>query len=64
MKKQDGHRSNGRLLLEFMRGSKLLFLVGILTSLAVTAADMLNPQLIRFTVDKVCATRAERRPHT
>lgn len=53
MKKQDSHRSNGRLLLEFMRGSKLLFLVGILTSLAVTAADMLNPQLIRFTVDKV-----------
>lgn len=27
--------------------------MGILTSLAVTAADMLNPQLIRFTVDKV-----------
>lgn len=46
-------RSNRRLMLEFLRGSKLLFLAGIIVSLGVTGADMLNPQLIRFTVDTV-----------
>lgn len=46
-------RGNGRLMLEFLHGSKLLFLAGIIVSLGVTGADMLNPQLIRFTVDNV-----------
>ena len=43
----------GKLLWEFMRGSKLYFLAGIIASLAVTGTDILNPQLIRFTVDSV-----------
>ena len=51
--KRSEKKGNGRLLYEFMRGSKLLFLGGIIASFAVTGADMLNPQLIRFTVDSV-----------
>lgn len=50
---QNGKRSTGRLLLRFMRGSKLLFVASILTSLALSFADMINPQIIRFTVDTV-----------
>lgn len=52
-KERNRKPGNWRLMLEFMRGSKLLFLAGIIVSLGVTGADMLNPQLIRFTVDTV-----------
>ncbi len=47
-----------RLLAMFLWGSELFFIISILTSLAVTAADMLTPQLIRFTVDTVIGGEA------
>lgn len=42
-----------RLLWQFMQGSKRYFIISILTSLAVTATDIVNPQLVRYTVDTV-----------
>lgn len=51
-------RGNGKLLWEFMRGSKFLFALGIIMSLAVTGSDMINPQLISYTVDTVLRQEA------
>jgi ATP-binding cassette subfamily B protein len=45
--------SKPQLLWQFLRGSKRYFLISILTSLAVTAADIINPQIVRYTVDTV-----------
>ncbi len=45
--------STVKLLYRFMKGSKLLFLGSVLISLALTFADMVNPQIIRYTVDTV-----------
>ncbi len=42
-----------KLLLRFLKGSRGFFAVSILTSLVLTAFDMVNPQIIRFTVDSV-----------
>ncbi len=42
-----------RLLLMFLDGSKRFFAVSILTSLILAALDIVNPQLIRYTVDTV-----------
>ncbi len=55
-------RSKGRLLLLFLQGSKRYFLIAILTSLIVAAADMINPQLIRYTVDTVIDTEPSALP--
>lgn len=42
-----------RLVLRFMRGSKRWFLLGLAASLLVTLIEMLNPQIIRATVDSI-----------
>ena len=42
---------NTGLLLRFLRGSKLLFVLSILCSALTTLVDMLNPQIIRGTID-------------
>lgn len=42
---------NTGLLLRFLRGSKLLFALSILCSALTTLVDMLNPQIIRGTID-------------
>ncbi len=42
-----------RLLFTFLDGSKRFFAVSIITSLVLAALDMVNPQLIRYTVDTV-----------
>ncbi len=53
IKKTKDGASTGALLYRFMRGSKLFFLFSVLTSLLLTFADMINPQIIRYTVDTV-----------
>ena len=45
------NNSNMELLLRFLRGSKLLFVLSILCSTLMTFVDMLNPQIIRGTID-------------
>lgn len=42
-----------RLVLRFMRGSKRWFVLGLAASLLVTLIEMLNPQIIRATVDSI-----------
>ena len=44
---------SGRLLLMFLNGSKRFFAVSIISSLILSAIDLVNPQIIRFTVDTV-----------
>ncbi len=44
-------KSNMRLLLRFLRGSKLLFILSIVCSALTTLVDMINPQIIRGTID-------------
>jgi len=60
--RQTGAMPRGRLLLLFLQGSKRFFLIGILTSLIVAGADMINPQLIRYTVDTVIDTEPSALP--
>ncbi len=51
-----GKIPRGKLLLLFLQGSKRFFLASILTSLMVAVTDMINPQLIRYTIDTVIGT--------
>ncbi len=51
-----------RLLLMFLDGSKCYFAASILTSLVLTALDMVNPQLIRYTVDTVIGSEPSSLP--
>ena len=44
-------RSQSKLLLQFLKGSKLLFVLSIFCSAMMTLIDMLNPQIIRGTID-------------
>lgn len=41
------------LILEFLQGSKHYFAISIISAIIVTTLDMLNPQLIRHTVDGI-----------
>lgn len=53
-KKKDGNMIPKRRLLSlFLQGSKRFFLISILTAVAMAALEMVNPQLIRYTVDTV-----------
>ncbi len=45
--------SKSKLLWRFLKGSKIFFAVSIITSVLLAAVDMINPQIIRFTVDTV-----------
>ncbi len=59
----DGARiPRGMLLLRFLVGSKRFFIAAILTSLVVAGADMINPQLIRYTVDTVIGSEPSALP--
>ena len=53
-----GKKSNVKLLLEFLKGSKLLFVLSILCSALMTFVDMLNPQIIRGTIDNAIGGKA------
>ena len=48
-----GSIQSGRLLLMFLDGSKRFFAVSMISSLVLSAIDLVNPQIIRFTVDTV-----------
>ena len=43
---QQNKKNNTQLLLRFLKGSKLLFVLSIACSALVTLVDMLNPQII------------------
>ena len=49
--KTDIKGGNSKLLLRFLRGSKLLFALSIFCSAIMTLVDMINPQIIRGTID-------------
>ncbi|MBQ5441128.1 MAG: ABC transporter ATP-binding protein [Firmicutes bacterium] len=55
-------KSNGKLLLEFLRGSKLLFVLSIFCSALMTLVDMLNPQIVRGTIDNAIGGKASNFP--
>lgn len=48
-----GRRRRASLILYFLRGSKRFFIMSIICSLIVSVFEMVNPQIIRFTVDSV-----------
>ena len=48
---QQNKKNNTRLLLRFLKGSKLLFVLSIACSALVTFVDMVNPQIIRAAID-------------
>ncbi|MBR0051500.1 MAG: ABC transporter ATP-binding protein, partial [Firmicutes bacterium] len=50
-KTQQNKKNNTRLLLRFLKGSKLLFVLSIACSALVTFVDMVNPQIIRAAID-------------
>ncbi len=49
--KKNKKKGNAGLLFRFLRGSKLLFVLSICCSALTTLVDMLNPQIIRGTID-------------
>lgn len=46
-------RNGAALIIYFLRGSKRYFIISILASLVVNFFEMINPQIISFTVDSV-----------
>lgn len=50
-KTKEDRRAKARLIWRFLRGSKLLFLVSILSAAVTALADMIHPQIIRAAVD-------------
>lgn len=55
-------RSQTKLLLQFLEGSKLLFVLSILSSAVMTLVDMLNPQIIRGTIDNAIGGKESQFP--
>lgn len=51
--KKQGPYGNVSLIWEFLKGSKMFFVVSILAALFVNAFDMISPQIIRATIDSV-----------
>lgn len=49
------HSSSAALIWRFLRGSKAMFLVGILSAAVTALADMINPQIIRAAIDNALA---------
>ncbi len=47
----------GKLLVNFLYGSKRFFIVSIIASLAVAITDTVNPQIIRYAVDTVLSDK-------
>ena len=56
------NKSNTKLLLKFLEGSKLLFVLSILCSAMMTFIDMLNPQIIRGTIDNAIGGKPSQFP--
>ena len=46
------------MLWHFMRGSKRFFLIGVLSTIAVTLLELLSPQIMRATIDSVLGDKA------
>lgn len=55
-------KSQTKLLLQFLEGSKLLFVLSILSSALMTLVDMLNPQIIRGTIDNAIGGKESQFP--
>ena len=55
-------RSQTKLLIQFLEGSKLLFVLSILSSALMTLVDMLNPQIIRGTIDNAIGGKESQFP--
>ncbi len=53
MKKKKKTQNNMKLLGRFLRGSRLLFAAAIISAVFSALADMINPQIIRMTIDNV-----------
>lgn len=57
MKKSVGNKdkkfSNAKMLWKFLKGSKLFYIITVITVMISSAADMLSPQVVSFTVDAV-----------
>ncbi len=46
-------KQNAALVLRFLKGSKFLFLLGVLCAAVTALADMIIPQIVKITVDNV-----------
>lgn len=54
--------SNISLLLTFLKGSKLFFAVSISATLVMAISDVINPQIIRYTVDTLIGGKPSSMP--
>lgn len=50
---REAKRARLKMTWDFMRGSKLYFIIGIISALIVAVVDMINPQVISVTVDNI-----------
>ena len=51
-----------RLLLSFLKGSKLFFVISIIASLIMAVSDVINPQIIMYTVDTLIGGKPSSMP--
>ena len=58
MQKQTQTQGRAALIWRFLQGSKLLFVLSMITASITALTDMLTPQIIRVTVYNVIGTRA------
>lgn len=55
-------RARLKMTWDFMRGSKLYFIIGIISALIVAVVDMINPQVISVTVDSILGDKTPEIP--
>ena len=58
MQNKDAKLDNRQMLRDFLRGSRLFFLLSMLASALIALADLLAPQIVRVAIDNVLAGEA------
>ena len=61
-KKKRNTKQNIKLLWRFLKGSKLLFALSILSAMLSALADMVSPQIIRMAIDNALGGKEPKQP--
>ena len=62
--KKETNKNVGRihLMMKFLKGSKMLFVLSVVASLLMALTDIINPQIIRYTVDTLIGNEPSSMP--
>ena len=59
---QGNFKQKAALIWRFLKGSRLMFLISILCAAGTALADMINPQIIRITIDNILGNKEAELP--